>query len=100
MDCLQSLIQKPFVAGGVGGVQAVVAYERDPAILEDGQGTKIADKGEIRAEFQNLFQVMILAGLVDSQGGHASLKTKFTNLLEGFVIFDAPVEIHDDVVDV
>ena len=41
---------------------------------------------------------MAFTRFVDAERGHAGLETEFADLFERFVIFDAPVEIHDNVV--
>ena len=64
MQFFKSLRQKPFVAGAVGGVQAVVADHRDSGIHEERERTEVSDQCKFRHERENLFDVMILAGLV------------------------------------
>jgi len=100
MQFFESLCQKPIVACAVGGVQAVVANHRDSGILEERERTEVTHKCKFRHERENLFDVMVLAGLVDAEGRDAGFKTEFVDAFERFVVFDAPIKVHDDFVDV
>ena len=64
MQTFEALSQKPIVCGTVGGVQAVVADHRDSGIHEERERTEVSDQCKFRHERENLFDVMILAGLV------------------------------------
>ena len=100
MQAFEALRQKPIVARAVGGVQAVVADHRDSRILEQRERTEVTHQCKFRHERENLFDVMVFAGFVDAEGGYAGFKTELVDAFERFVIFDAPVKIHDDFVDV
>ena len=100
MERRKSLRKEPVVACAVGGVQAVVAGERDSAFVKDGERPQIAHQCKVRAKPQDVLEIMAFARLVDAKRRHARRKAEVANLLQGFVIFDAPIEVHDDVIDV
>ena len=96
----KALSQEPIVACAVGGVQAVVANHRNSGILEERERTEVTHECKFRHERENLFDVMVLAGLVDAERGDAGFESELVDALERFVVFHAPVKIHDDFVDV
>ncbi len=100
MQFFEALSQKPIVCGTVGGVQAVVADHRDSGILEERERTEVTHECKFRHERENLFDVMVLAGLVDAEGRDAGFESELVDAFERFVVFHAPVKIHDDFIDV
>ena len=100
MECRKSLREEPVVACAVCCVQAVVARERNPTFFKDRERSQVSHQGKVRAKPQDVLEVMAFARLVDAERRHSCRESEVSDLLQGVVVFDAPVEIHDNAVDI